>query len=65
MQKLEKFAAFNEQLSDAEMQMVQGGQGFMMIKFSSEVTADGTWITEDYYRDGKYQYSSTTPDGCK
>lgn len=61
---LERFSVFNAQLSQEEMTGAQGGQGFTMIKFSSEVTANGTWITEDYYIDGKYSYSSTTPDGC-
>nr|WP_295868198.1 hypothetical protein [uncultured Chitinophaga sp.] len=63
---LEKFSAFNAQLSQEEMTGAQGGQGgYTMIKFSQEITAAGTWITEDYYVDGKYSYSSTTPDGCK
>lgn len=65
---LERFSVFNAQLSQEEMTGAQGGQGaqgYTVIKFSSEISANGTWITEDYYVDGKYAYSSTTPDGCK
>lgn len=65
MKNLEKFAAFNETLSAAEMQVCKGGQNFTVIKFSQEITAAGTWITEDYYVNGKYSYSSTSPDHCK
>lgn len=62
---LESFSAFNTSLNAAEMQQAKGGQGFTVIKFTQEITAAGTWITEDYYVDGKYSYSSTSPDNCQ
>ena len=61
---LETFSAFNTQLNADEMQQAKGGQGYMMIKYSTEITREGSWVTADYYENGKYSYSSTSPDNC-